>query len=285
VDADPGVGEPLRHFGLDEKETPVVAFATQPLLRNPATRKWAETVGLKSQLGHKIYDLVVVGAGRAGLGAAVYAPSEGLNTVVLDAAGPGEQANASSRIKNYIGFPTDVSGAELTGRATLQAQKFGTLFSMPSPIIGLDREGPHRVVLLDDEERVSARCSIRILTPPRSNPLLKRPSPPRSRLAPDGRSHPSAEELDGAHDLLVRKRAGAELHEKAPVAENLILEEDLFDHLLRTVHEVGSAKGPRPLDLLPRHGGHPRSRPIPSIVAANGGNASPSATCCDVSTM
>lgn len=158
LDAEPDVGALLRHFGLEEGDTPVVAYGTQPLLRNPSTRELAETIGLRPALRRELYDLVVVGAGPAGLGAAVYASSEGLSTVVLDDTGPGGQAGSSSKIENYLGFPTGVSGAELTERATLQAQKFGTRFSTPSCATGLDCSGPHPVLVIDDEQRIAARC-------------------------------------------------------------------------------------------------------------------------------
>lgn len=158
LDHDPDVGELLRRFGVAEEETPVVAFGTRPLLRNPSTREIAAIVGLKPPLGQKVYDLVVVGAGPAGLAAAVYGSSEGLSTVVLDDTAPGGQAGASTKIENYLGFPTGISGAELAGRATLQAQKFGTRFSTPSRVVALSCESAHPVVRLDDGEHVSARC-------------------------------------------------------------------------------------------------------------------------------
>ncbi len=163
TDTDPRVGELLRRFGLSEADTPVVAYGSRPLLRNPTTRQVAEVVGLRRALAQKVYDLVIVGAGPAGLGAAVYGSSEGLSTVVLDEDAPGGQAGASSKIENYLGFPTGISGAELAGRATLQAQKFGTWFSTPSVVAGLEFRNGHSVLRLDDGERVSAR-SILIAT-------------------------------------------------------------------------------------------------------------------------
>lgn len=158
LDTEPSVAELLDQFGIEEKDTPVVAFGAQPLLRNPGTRELAEIVGIRPKLEEKRYDVVIVGAGPAGLGAAVYASSEGLSTVVLDTAGPGGQASASSKIENYLGFPTGISGAELTSRATLQAQKFGTVFSVPACASGIDCRGPHPVVMLEDGERVAAQC-------------------------------------------------------------------------------------------------------------------------------
>jgi thioredoxin reductase (NADPH) len=102
---------------------------------------------------------VVVGAGPAGLAAAVYGASEGLSAVVLDAVAPGGQAGTSTRIENYLGFPTGITGAELTGRATLQAQKFGAQFSTPTRVEGLElADGSDPVIRTDQGERIGARC-------------------------------------------------------------------------------------------------------------------------------
>ena len=158
VEAEPAVGELLRRLGVSEEELPVVAFGARPLLRNPSVRALAELVGLKHPLGDHVYDLIVVGAGPAGLAAAVYGSSEGLRTLVLDAAAPGGQAGASMRIENYLGFPTGITGADLMGRAVLQAQKFGAEFSTPSPAMELDLGGPHPSVRIEGGERVEARC-------------------------------------------------------------------------------------------------------------------------------
>lgn len=158
ADEDAGVGELLRHFGLGADDLPAVALESGPLLRNPSTRALAEAVGLRRPVGRERFDLVIVGAGPAGLAAAVYAASEGLNALVLEGAAPGGQAGASTRIENYLGFPTGISGAELTGRATLQAQRFGARLSVPTLATSLEREDTHLVVHLDGGERATARC-------------------------------------------------------------------------------------------------------------------------------
>lgn len=106
LDADPQVDQLLKRFGMTPAETPVVAFGSQLVLRNPSNRELAEAIGLRQPLTEKMYDLAIVGAGPAGLAAAVYAASEGLNTVVLERAAPGGQAGRSMRIENYPGFPT-----------------------------------------------------------------------------------------------------------------------------------------------------------------------------------
>ena len=158
MDHDPQVGELLQGFGFSEIDTPVVVFGTEPLLRNPSTRALAALIGVRRPLTQRIYDLVIIGGGPAGLAAAVYASSEGLAAAVIDATAPGGQAGTSSKIENYLGFPTGISGAELTNRAILQAQKFGAQFSSPSLVTGVEFENGRTVVCLDDGERCSTRC-------------------------------------------------------------------------------------------------------------------------------
>jgi thioredoxin reductase (NADPH) len=158
VDTDPGAAELLRHFGVDAEALPVVVCTGQPVLRNPSTRDLAQAVGLKRAIGTEVYDLVIVGAGPAGLAAAVYGSSEGLTTLLLDADSPGGQAGASNAIENYLGFPMGITGADLTRAATLQAQKFGARLSTPAPVTALDDEGSHLTVRMDDGETASARC-------------------------------------------------------------------------------------------------------------------------------
>jgi thioredoxin reductase (NADPH) len=158
MDRDPQVGALLQSFGLSEADTPVVVFGSEPLLKNPSTRALAELVGVRRPLTQRVYDLVIVGGGPAGLAAAVYGSSEGLATAVIDAIAPGGQAGTSSKIENYLGFPTGISGAELATRAILQAQKFGAQFSSPSSVARLAFENDHAVLWLDDGQHVSTRC-------------------------------------------------------------------------------------------------------------------------------
>jgi thioredoxin reductase (NADPH) len=158
TDDDPGLGELLQHFGIGAQELPAVACNGQPLLRNPSTSALAEAVGVKRPIGTQVYDLVIIGAGPAGLAAAVYGASEGLTTLVLDSTAPGGQAGASMKIENYLGFPTGITGAELTGRATLHAQKYDARISTPSSATGLERDGSRLVVHVDDGAAATARC-------------------------------------------------------------------------------------------------------------------------------
>lgn len=158
VNHDPQVGALLQSFGLSEADTPVVVFGSEPLLKNPTTRELAELIGVRRPLTQRVYDLVIVGGGPAGLAAAVYGSSEGLATAVIDAIAPGGQAGTSSKIENYLGFPTGISGAELATRAILQAQKFGAQFSSPSAVARLAFEKDHALLWLDDGQQVSTRC-------------------------------------------------------------------------------------------------------------------------------
>jgi thioredoxin reductase (NADPH) len=158
LEADPQVDKLLRQFGLSEADTPVVACGGLLLLRNPSNRQLAEAIGIRRPLEQTVYDLAVVGAGPAGLAAAVYGASEGLNTVVLERTAPGGQAGSSMRIENYLGFPTGVTGSELADRAVLQADKFGAHLSVPTPVAGLIFDKAYPVLRLDGGETVVAKC-------------------------------------------------------------------------------------------------------------------------------
>src|SRR5207237_4387755 len=113
---------------------------------------------LRRDLERVVYDLVIVGAGPAGLAAAVYAASEGLKTVVLERSAPGGQAGSSMRIENYLGFPTGITGSELADRAVLQANKFGARLSIPTPVMNLTFDKVYSVLGLEDGETVVAKC-------------------------------------------------------------------------------------------------------------------------------
>ena len=154
----PEVTRLLEQFGVSEAETPVVAWGHRLLLRNPSDRELAEALGTRRPLQRTVYDLVVIGAGPAGLAAAVYGASEGLDTLVLERTGPGGQAGRSMRIENYLGFPTGVSGGELAERAVVQAGKFGARMPVPTPVTSLTFENAYPVLHLDGGETVTAKC-------------------------------------------------------------------------------------------------------------------------------
>jgi thioredoxin reductase (NADPH) len=128
------------------------------MLRNPSNRQLADAAGIRQPVEQTVYDLAVVGAGPAGLAAAVYGASEGLRTVVLEQTAPGGQAGSSMRIENYLGFPTGLTGSELAGRAVLQANKFGALLSVPTPVTRLEFDQAYPVLQLDGGETVTAKC-------------------------------------------------------------------------------------------------------------------------------
>ena len=137
LEADPQVERAARAVRRDRGGHAVVACGRKLLLRNPSNRELAEALGLRRPLEQTVYDLVVVGAGPAGLAAAVYGASEGLSTVVLERTAPGGQAGRSMRIENYLGFPTGITGGELAERAVLQANKFGARLPVATPVTGL----------------------------------------------------------------------------------------------------------------------------------------------------
>ena len=158
LESDPEVDRLLKEFGVTEADTPVVACAHMLLMRNPSNLKLANEIGVHQSLGNTVYDLLIVGAGPAGLAAAVYGASEGLRTAVLDCVAPGGQAGSSMRIENYLGFPTGLTGAELTDRATLQATKFGAHISVPSAAARLTFENRYAVIDTGGDEPVTAKC-------------------------------------------------------------------------------------------------------------------------------
>jgi thioredoxin reductase (NADPH) len=126
LEHDPSVATLLDHFNIRPDEIPVLVCPKKSALRNPSNAEVAACLGFNAGIDEgRIYDVVVVGAGPAGLASAVYAASEGLDVLVLEGSAPGGQAGSSSRIENYLGFPTGISGGELAGRAFVQAEKFG----------------------------------------------------------------------------------------------------------------------------------------------------------------
>ncbi|MET8863834.1 FAD-dependent oxidoreductase [Nonomuraea sp. NPDC004580] len=140
----------LRRLGISPQETPVVIWHGDQVLRNPTAATLAKTIGLPApRPGNGVCDLIVVGAGPAGLAASVYGASEGLTTVVLDAVATGGQASTSSRIENYLGFPSGISGAELAERAVIQATKFGARLTVPAEASGLESDNGHYKVLIE----------------------------------------------------------------------------------------------------------------------------------------
>jgi len=158
VETDPNVALLLKGFGVSEADTPIIACSSMLLLRNPSNRELADRIGIRRPVEQTLYDLIVVGAGPAGLAAAVYGASEGLRTLVLDSTAPGGQAGSSMRIENYLGFPTGITGSELTDRAILQANKFGARLSVSTPVSSLMFDKTYPVLRLDGDETVTTKC-------------------------------------------------------------------------------------------------------------------------------
>jgi len=164
-DIDPEAKALIERFHVDPGQLPIVLCPSGQLLRNPTEDELARCIGLVGPIDpNRVYDVAVVGAGPAGLAAAVYAASEGLATIVLDSRVFGGQAGASARIENYLGFPTGISGLALMARAYNQAQKFGAEMAIPDEVTALTapdgRASPHFVLQLRDGERVTTRAVV-----------------------------------------------------------------------------------------------------------------------------
>jgi thioredoxin reductase (NADPH) len=161
VESHPGVKALLEPFGVGVNEIPVVIHAGRTVLRNPSNKQLAEVIGLSLELDKRtVRDLVVVGAGPGGLAAAVYGASEGLHVLVLESEAPGGQAGSSSKIENYLGFPTGIPGADLAERAFAQAAKFGAEVSITHVASRLDCSRRPYAVIVDGGIEVVARAVV-----------------------------------------------------------------------------------------------------------------------------
>jgi thioredoxin reductase (NADPH) len=161
IEEDPEAEALLGRFGAKPSETPVTVWQGKDVLKNPTNLEFARTTGLEVDAPlERTYDLVVVGAGPAGLGASVYGASEGLSTLALESIALGGQAGTSSRIENYPGFPAGLSGFELASRILVQADKFSARTAVPQEAVGLRREDGHFHIELSDGGEVAARSVI-----------------------------------------------------------------------------------------------------------------------------
>lgn len=160
LETDAQADQLLQRLSIAPRETPLVLSGSLAL-RNPTNNEVAEALNLKpATSSEQVCDAVVVGAGPAGLGAAVYAASEGLSTVLVDSVSLGGQASTSSRIENYLGFPAGVSGSELAERAAIQATRFGVRSAVPETARALSIEDGYHVVQLDGDDRLRARTIV-----------------------------------------------------------------------------------------------------------------------------
>lgn len=161
LDRDTQVQEVLDRFSLSIDELPVLICRGTAVLRNPTNEEITGCLGFNEGIDQAhVRDLIIVGAGPAGLAAAVYGASEGLDVLVLESSGPGGQAGASSKIENYLGFPTGISGHELAGRAYAQAQKFGAEMLIAKDAKGLACDRRPYAVLIGDGQTVSGRTVV-----------------------------------------------------------------------------------------------------------------------------
>jgi thioredoxin reductase (NADPH) len=161
LDRDADVQALLDRFQITPHDVPVLICRGELVLRNPSNAAIAECLGFNESLdAAQIHDLVVVGAGPAGLAAAVYAASEGLDVLVVEESSPGGQAGSSSKIENYLGFPTGISGQALAGRAFAQAQKFGAHVQIARAATELGRERRPYTVTIGADAQVRARCVV-----------------------------------------------------------------------------------------------------------------------------
>ena len=161
VERDPDVQTMLDHFDVKVSEIPVLICRGELVLRNPSNAEAAACFGLNAGIDDGgVYDLIVVGAGPSGLAAAVYGASEGLNVLVVESNAPGGQAGSSSRIENYLGFPTGISGQELAGRAFVQAERFGAHIAVARSAVALKCARPPYALQFDDGGTVQSRSLI-----------------------------------------------------------------------------------------------------------------------------
>src|SRR6201987_4261438 len=146
--------------GGEAAKLPAVLFADGTFLSDPSTAGIAERLGLRTRAETSFYDLLIVGGGPAGLAAAVYGASEGLKTVMIEREAPGGQAGMSSRIENYLGFPSGLSGADLARRAVAQAKRFGVEIVSPQEATALRVDGPYRYLRLNDGTEVACHAML-----------------------------------------------------------------------------------------------------------------------------
>ena len=158
ADREPDVKRLLESLKDEELKLPTVFFADGSRLPEPNSQQIAGKLGLQTRAGLEFYDLAILGGGPAGLAAAVYGASEGLKTVMVEREAPGGQAGLSSRIENYLGFPSGLSGADLARRAVAQARRFGVEIVSPQEATGIRIDGPYRNVQLSDGNRLSCHA-------------------------------------------------------------------------------------------------------------------------------
>jgi thioredoxin reductase (NADPH) len=157
ADGNPEIQAAVEALGPDAAQLPVVLFQDGSHVNDPTNNELAGRIGLKLRADSNFYDLVIVGGGPAGLAAAVYAASEGLKTIIVEQEAPGGQAGLSSRIENYLGFPSGLSGADLTRRAVTQARRFGVQILSPQEATGLRIDDSYRHLKISDGSELACQ--------------------------------------------------------------------------------------------------------------------------------
>lgn len=160
VDSDQDAGELLENFNLKHDDLPLLINNDATVCKTPSIPQLARYSGVLMDFEEKIFDVLVIGAGPAGLAASVYAASEGLSVVTIDSSAPGGQAGKSSKIENYLGFPTGISGMDLANRAYVQAQKFGCNISIPHRAKYLERKENHFTVCATNDRTIKSKAVI-----------------------------------------------------------------------------------------------------------------------------
>ena len=161
LDSDKASQELLDRFEIKLEDIPVVICGGKTVLRNPTNQRLAECLGFTGQIDEdRIYDVAIVGAGPAGLAAAVYAASEGLDALMIESEYPGGQAGASSKIENYVGFPMGISGQELAGRAVVQAEKFGAQMTVGQKVVKIRCDRRPYKLTLENGDGIDARSIV-----------------------------------------------------------------------------------------------------------------------------
>lgn len=155
IEIDQSMNEFLKKSFPESKELPVILFPDGYSMLNPTNIELAEKLGIQTKARLPFYDLVIIGCGPAGLANAVYAASEGLKAIVIERNAPGGQAGTSSRIENYLGFPSGVTGADLTTRGVMQAKKFGAEILTAVEAVSIRKEDPYRIVTLSNGAEIS----------------------------------------------------------------------------------------------------------------------------------
>src|ERR1700723_446577 len=155
---DDEVGRLLKSFDPEDLKLPVVMFPDGNCVSEPQTQDLAERLGLRTRAGLEFYDLAIVRGGPAGVAAAGYGASEGLKTIMIEREAPGGQAGLSSRIENYLGFPSGLTGGDLARRAVTQARRFGVEIVSPQEAVALRVDGPYRIVKLGDGGEISCHA-------------------------------------------------------------------------------------------------------------------------------